>query len=63
MLLCRLSAQVGQWAGYWTLPGGDLRPEVNGTTDLCQWVSRVDMDQLNLVDLAKVGIKLVAHQL
>ena len=111
VLLCRLSAQVPQWQGYWTLPGGgldfgespqaamirevfeetgitvtagaivnvdsqlltseaedfhairliydanyisgELRFEVNGTTDQCAWFTHAEISRLNLVNLAK----------
>ncbi|MEM7539736.1 MAG: NUDIX domain-containing protein [Chloroflexota bacterium] len=117
MLLCRLSKQLPNWAGHWTLPGGgldfgehpadavvreieeetgltvgvgdvatidsryddsgahdhhgiriiyhaiymggELRDEVSGTTDTCQWFSREEIQSITLVDLAALGVKLV----
>ena len=38
---------------------GELRAELDGTTDLCQWWSRQDLAQVDLVDLAQYGVGLV----
>ncbi len=37
---------------------GDLRGEIDGTTDTCAWFSAADARQLPLVDLAKRGLEL-----
>ncbi len=113
MLLCRISNQLPQFAGQWTLPGGgidfgetpkgatvreveeetgllvtvdelvhvdsilidtpdadfhgiriiyratpvggQLRNEIGGTTDLCQWWSRADLP--DMVDIAITGAR------
>jgi ADP-ribose pyrophosphatase YjhB (NUDIX family) len=38
--------------------GGDLRDEVDGTTDACAWFSRDELAELPLVHLAAFGIEL-----
>jgi 8-oxo-dGTP diphosphatase len=38
--------------------GGELRDEIDGTTDTCAWLSPADLDGLRLVELAKFGVKL-----
>jgi 8-oxo-dGTP diphosphatase len=38
--------------------GGELRDEVDGTTDTCAWVSDGELDDLRLVELAKFGVGL-----
>ena len=38
------------------LIGGELRSEVDGTTDLCAWWSLEEARQLPLVDLVSVGL-------
>lgn len=43
------------------LIGGELRSEVNGSTDLCQWFPLEQAWQLPLVELGKVGLKLAAQ--
>lgn len=35
--------------------GGELRHEVEGSTDRCAWVSRDDLNEIPLVDLARLG--------
>jgi 8-oxo-dGTP diphosphatase len=38
--------------------GGELRPEVDGSSDTCAWVPRSELASLPLVELAEVGIGL-----
>jgi 8-oxo-dGTP diphosphatase len=38
--------------------GGELRDEIDGTTDTCAWLSPAELDDLRLVELAKFGVKL-----
>ena len=38
--------------------GGDLRDEVDGTTDTCAWFARDDLRDIRLVYLAKFGVGL-----
>jgi ADP-ribose pyrophosphatase YjhB (NUDIX family) len=115
MLLCRLSAQVNKYKGWWTLPGGglefgehpeqgmireveeetglhvratsllginsftiegeqndfhsiqivysteiiggELRNELEGTTDLCQWHERDSLTALPLVELVSKAVQ------
>lgn len=38
---------------------GELRNEVNGTTDRCAWFDRSEIDDLPLIDITKVGISLL----
>ncbi len=38
--------------------GGELRDEIDGTTDTCAWIPQVELKDLRLVELAKFGIKL-----
>lgn len=38
--------------------GGELRDEVDGTTDTCAWISPAELESLRLVELAKFGVKL-----
>jgi len=38
--------------------GGELRDEIDGTTDTCAWLSPADLESLRLVELAKFGVKL-----
>ena len=39
--------------------GGELRDEVDGTSDACAWVSRAELERLPLVELARTGARLV----
>ena len=41
------------------LRGGTLRHEVNGTTDYCQWCTRSDLQELPLVEVARLGVQLL----
>lgn len=117
ILLCRISKQLPQWEGQWTLPGGgidfgedpsdavvrefmeetglavsvqsiatidsihnasqatdfhgiriiyyvnllggELRDELEGTTDRCQWQTKAECRFLDLVDIAQLGVRLV----
>jgi ADP-ribose pyrophosphatase YjhB (NUDIX family) len=36
--------------------GGELRHELQGTTDRCQWCTRQEIDALELVDIAAIGV-------
>jgi 8-oxo-dGTP diphosphatase len=38
--------------------GGELRDEVDGTTDVAAWVSRDELADLRLVELAQFGVSL-----
>ena len=38
--------------------GGELRDEVDGTTDLAAWLSPAEVGRLRLVELAEFGVKL-----
>ena len=38
--------------------GGELRVEVDGSSDACAWVRRADLGALPMVELAEVGIGL-----
>jgi 8-oxo-dGTP pyrophosphatase MutT (NUDIX family) len=38
--------------------GGELRDEIDGTTDMCAWVSRDELAGLRLVELAAFGVGL-----
>jgi ADP-ribose pyrophosphatase YjhB (NUDIX family) len=38
--------------------GGELRDEVDGSSDACAWVSRASLAELPLVELVEVGIGL-----
>jgi 8-oxo-dGTP pyrophosphatase MutT (NUDIX family) len=38
--------------------GGELRPEVSGTSDACAWIAADALDGLPLVDLARTGARL-----
>ena len=38
--------------------GGELRNEVDGTTDLCAWFSHTDLAELRLVELARYAVGL-----
>lgn len=37
---------------------GELRHEIDGTTDMCQWHPLDDLDALELVDLVEVALRL-----
>jgi ADP-ribose pyrophosphatase YjhB (NUDIX family) len=39
--------------------GGDLRVEVDGSSDGCAWISRADLETMPMVDLARTGARLV----
>lgn len=39
--------------------GGELRDELDGSTDACAWVRRTELQSLPLVDLAQTGARLV----
>ena len=38
--------------------GGELRDEIDGTTDTCAWLSPAELEGLRLVELAAFGVKL-----
>jgi 8-oxo-dGTP diphosphatase len=38
--------------------GGELRDEVDGTTDTCAWLSPAELASLRLVELARFGVRL-----
>jgi ADP-ribose pyrophosphatase YjhB (NUDIX family) len=38
--------------------GGDLRDEVDGTTDRCGWFGRDELDAIRLVHLGAFGVRL-----
>ena len=38
--------------------GGELRDEIDGTTDTCAWLSRDELSDLRLVELAAFGVRL-----
>jgi 8-oxo-dGTP diphosphatase len=40
------------------ITGGELRDELDGSSDTCAWVSRAELSSLPLVELADVGIGL-----
>jgi len=40
------------------LTGGELRPEVGGSTDLCAWLTRDEVAAVPLVDLGEYGARL-----
>jgi 8-oxo-dGTP diphosphatase len=42
--------------------GGSLRNELHGTTDLCQWHRKDELDQLGLVDLVIAALPLMADR-
>lgn len=42
--------------------GGDLRDEVGGSSDTCRWVPAVELSSFPLVDLARLGARLVGFQ-
>jgi hypothetical protein len=39
--------------------GGELRVEVDGSSDACAWVATDDLESLPLVELARTGARLV----
>jgi 8-oxo-dGTP diphosphatase len=39
--------------------GGELRDEIDGSSDACAWVRREELERLPLVDLARTGARLV----
>jgi 8-oxo-dGTP diphosphatase len=39
--------------------GGELRDEIDGSSDTCAWIPRDDLEHLPLVDLARYGARLV----
>lgn len=38
--------------------GGELRDEVDGTTDRAAWIAREDLDRLRIVEIARHGVEL-----
>ena len=40
------------------LVGGDLRDEVDGTTDTARWFSRAELSDARLVEIAQFGVEL-----
>jgi 8-oxo-dGTP diphosphatase len=38
--------------------GGELRDEIDGTTDTCAWISPAELADLRLVELARFGVGL-----
>lgn len=117
ILLCRLSREIPEWEGHWTLPGGglefgespddavvrevreetglivritdiagidnlyirrdsedfqgiriiylvtviggELRHEVSGTTDRCEWHQLDRLSELKMVELVEAGVKML----
>jgi hypothetical protein len=51
LLLCRIVYRMA-------IEGGELRDESDGSTDTCRWVSRAELAELELVDLAAYGVLL-----
>jgi len=41
------------------LLGGELRPELAGTTDHCQWWTQQELEHLKLVDITQLAVKIV----
>jgi 8-oxo-dGTP diphosphatase len=39
--------------------GGTLRYEINGSTELCEWLHPNEAESLPLLDLAEIGIQLI----
>lgn len=46
-----------------TIVGGELRDEIDGTTDTCAWLAPADLQDLRLVELAQFGVKLALGEL
>ena len=42
-----------------SITGGDLRDELDGSTDTCRWFSRDDLPEDTLVDIAELAVKRV----
>jgi 8-oxo-dGTP diphosphatase len=40
------------------ITGGTLRPEVDGSTDLCRWVTRSEIEDLQVVELVEAVLPL-----
>lgn len=38
--------------------GGNLAYELDGSTDICQWFTRDEAEELPLVELAQLGVRL-----
>jgi ADP-ribose pyrophosphatase YjhB (NUDIX family) len=38
--------------------GGELRDEVDGSTDACAWFSRAETERLRIVEIGRVGIQI-----
>ena len=47
---------------YTQVLGGELRNEIDGTTDLCQWCPLAEVAQLPLTTLATLGVSLAWTQ-
>ena len=43
------------------LLGGELRYEEDGSTDMCQWCSAEEIQEIDLVELAVLGVELVQN--
>ena len=41
-----------------TIVGGELRDEIEGTTDTCAWLAPAELPNLRLVEIAQFGVKL-----
>lgn len=39
--------------------GGDLRVEVNGSSDDCAWIARADLETMPIVELVRTGARLI----
>ena len=39
--------------------GGELKHETSGTTDYCKWCTLEETESLMLVDIARLGVKLL----
>jgi 8-oxo-dGTP diphosphatase len=49
---------------YWMrIVGGELRDEIDGTTDTCAWFGPADLDEIRLVELAQFAVGLVFPEL
>jgi ADP-ribose pyrophosphatase YjhB (NUDIX family) len=42
--------------------GGELRPEVDGSTDLAAWFTRAEAEGLPLVELARTAVRMAFNQ-
>jgi len=61
MLLCRISPQIAEWAGYWTLPGGGIEFGEHPADSAIREVKEETGLDVALVALAEIDSQVFDH--